>query len=674
MAKEKSMLEKMMELFFKLPKVVKSFEYSRIGFKVYDNNSIAYLLDGKVITKFFSKGSVKDGRIIDTRTAKIKKMNVSEADNLYAITILYEENSLSLSQVFEIKKNVCYFKASITIKDLMNDVTSSNYLAPLDFAYPDKECNPLFLSLDQKMMLVPYDNDMWVRYESTPLRPGRTSYELTSIYNEETNEGLIIGSIDYDNFKNAIICSRQDARCYTAFSGVADSGTHDVVPHGYVSGKSVRSSHFICGWYQDIRKGLMEFGGVSMEGKFAFKWNGSSPFGWNSYSAGCMTLEEWKEAGDYLYNNVPNFSDKDKVTYINLDANFMLNEKKMKKIVDELHARGQKVGNYMAPMGAIEMMSMIWPLKGFKGYSYKDIIMKDKEGNLYPKIDSSKPVDITHPAAEANVRETIKHIVELGFDYLKIDFTAHASVEGERYDKTCTTGRQALMRFYKIIEEELDPKKIGRDIFVDLSIAPLFPGGYGHARRSCCDAFGHHEDVRYVLNALNYGFWQSGSLYCYNDPDHTVLYKSQVDGREASDYYSAKSRYNASLISGTVMLLSDKFGPFGKEDEIKEARERVLKIANDNELNEVGRIGKPFIPVCIKSDTTNIYFLVDNGKHYVAIFNFENKKQTISIDASKVDCMNEGSIYNLNTKEKYPYIGLIKVNLEAYDSAILEVI
>ena len=60
----------------------------------------------------------------------------------------------------------------------------------------------------------------------------------------------------------------------------------------------------------------------------------------------------------------------------------------------------------------------------------------------------------------------------------------------------------ALNRVYSIIDEEI--AKCGKEIFISLSIAPLFPYFLGHARRCCCDSFGHYDDVRYVLNALNF--------------------------------------------------------------------------------------------------------------------------------------------------------------------------
>ncbi len=668
MLKEKSLMDRMMEIFMKEAKVVKSFTYDRVKIEIYDNAATSYKLDDKTITKFYSLATSKDGRKIDTRTAKRKK--VVEANN--SLEIHYEENGLELIQYFSFY-NSNYFYITLGLKNIDGSIVESNYLAPMDFAYPDSQCNPLFLSLDQKMFLVPYDNDMWVRYESTPLRPGRTSYDVTAIYNEDSNQGIIIGALDFDTWKNAIKCSWHDARCYTAFSGVADEGTHDSEPHGYLDGLEVKSARFMLGWFDDIRDGFEKYAKLVTEDKFSFKWNGPNPWGWNSYSAGCMTLEQWKQAGDFINDELKEFGDKDHVTYINLDANFMLDKKKMKKIVDELHARGQKVGNYMAPLLGNEALEMISPLKGCKGHKLSEIIMKHEDGSLYEKIDSGRPVDISNPLTQTHIRTCLNEILEMGFDYVKIDFLSHGGCEGKHYDPNIKTGRQALQIFYNILKEELDPKKLGREVFVDFSIAPIFPGGYSHGRRCCCDAFGHHEDVRYVLNALNYGWWQSGTLYCYNDPDHTVLYKSTVDGRGSTDLNSAKSRYNASLISGTVMLLSDNYGPYGKNEEIEEARNRALEICNNARLNEVGRIGKPFRPAYIKSDTTNIYYLINDDKKYVAMFNFDNCEKEVSIDASVIKMPIEGTFINLEDGKEYSYKNNITMKLEAYASCILEV-
>ena len=100
-------------------------------------------------------------------------------------------------------------------------------------------------------------------------------------------------------------------------------------------------------------------------------------------------------------------------------------------------------------------------------------------------------------------RATIRHLIDLGVDYIKIDFLSHAV--WKRPLQPRVTGRMALNYAYSVLSEEID--RAGREIFVSLSIAPLFPTFLGHSRRCCCDAFGHHEDVRYVLNALNFAWW-----------------------------------------------------------------------------------------------------------------------------------------------------------------------
>ena len=82
------------------------------------------------------------------------------------------------------------------------------------------------------MLLVPYDNDMWLRYESCVPAAGRPSYDVTAIYDEQSLEGMVIGALDFDVWKNAIRWNPHDARSVIAFCGIADGGTHDVCPHG----------------------------------------------------------------------------------------------------------------------------------------------------------------------------------------------------------------------------------------------------------------------------------------------------------------------------------------------------------------------------------------------------------------------------------------------------------
>ncbi len=670
MAKEKSLMDKLMDLFFKIPKCIKKVKLNRITFNLYENNAVGYEVDEKLITKFFTYVKLNDNRVFNSQTAKVKSYT-SVDDSLF---ITYEENDILVKQIFKTFINATYFITNLEISDKLNNNIETNYIRVLDFAYPDVECNSLFLSLDQKMILTPYDNDMWVKYESTPLRPGRTSYEVTCIYNEDTLNGMLIGALDFDHFKNGIKCSDHDARCYYTLSGIADDGTHDIYPHGYISGKTISSPRFVCGYYNDIREALEEYGLLAMEGKYKNTWNGESIFGWNSYAAGCMTLEQWEEASNFISNNIYNFCDNNNVIYTNLDANFMLNKNKMKKIVDDMHKKGLKCGNYLSPALGMENMEFINPIKGTSGAKYKDIIMKKEDGSLYPKIDGGKPIDVTNPIFIKNLELQVKEILELGFDYIKVDFTSHAGVEGERFNKDIKTGREALYFFYESLNNFVNKYKGNKEIFIDFSISPLLPGGFSHARRCCCDAFGHHEDVKYVLNALNFGWWQNGSLYEFNDPDHTVLYESKMDRRDSTSFNEAKSRFNASIISGTVMLLSDNYGPFGNETKINNAKSRALDIANCNKINELASFKKAFRPYYLKSDTCNIYYLNYNNRNFIAVFNFNDYKNTFIINPYLVNVKDNGKLLDLRTDLETIYNKEINITLDAYDSVIYEVL
>ena len=644
------------------PKISKSINYSRITLDFLDNNAIIFKLNNKKIDWFHSYATTKNNKI-STQTSKRISIKDKVIDNTCFIEVIYKDKDLQLIQHFEIKKNKNYFITYLTIKS--NNNIQSNKLVPLDFIYPNTDYPDIFLSLEEKMISIPYDNDMWVHYDSLPLRPGRSSYDVTAIYNDHNNNGLLIGAIDFDIWKNAIVCSAYDARSFYALSGIADSQTHDHLSHGYIKGKQINSSRFICGFYKDIKKGFEEYGKLCMNPSGIYKWKHGIPFGWNSYSALTLktTIKDVEKAGDFINEKLTNFRSQNDITYINFDAVINIDKKQLIKLINKLHKQNQKVGWYMNPLSHLNIDDDL-PLYGSNKYR-KDILMKNDDGSLYPAIDNKYPIDITIPEAELDLRLKLREFVELDFDYLKIDFLSHGAVEGKRFNKKIQTGRQALKYFYEIVKEELDPNKIGKEIFISSSIDPLFPCGYSHSRRCSCDAFGHIEDTKYVLNALTYSYWTNNTLYQFNDPDHTVLYKSLVDERSSISLQEARSRYNASIISGTVMLLSDDY------DDIN-AKNRALKLANNKQLNEIAKLNKTFKPLDI-TKTSNIYYLNDKN-NYVAIFNFENKKQTFIINPKDIHFNKAGTLLNLNNNKKQEYNNLIKITLNKYDSVILKLL
>ena len=106
------------------------------------------------------------------------------------IISVYQEDDLELRQELTL-----YECGDLTVQIFLNgngDKVQTRYMVPFFAPYPDASGKEIFLSLDQKMMLVPYDNDMWLRYESSVPAAGRASYDVTAIYNEDTLEGMAV--------------------------------------------------------------------------------------------------------------------------------------------------------------------------------------------------------------------------------------------------------------------------------------------------------------------------------------------------------------------------------------------------------------------------------------------------------------------------------------------------
>ena len=656
------------------PQVVLQESCGRAGVEFLDNGTFFYLKDGERIHHGFSCADTETGNRISTRTAALQSRSAEAVSdrlgNGRQIVSVYGEKGLTLTQ-----KIVLYPEGDLTVQIFLKEdgkLTRTRYMVPYFAPYPDASGKRIFLSLDQKMLLVPYDNDMWLRYESCVPAAGRPSYDVTAIYNEDTMEGMVIGALDFDVWKNAIRWNAHDARSLIAFCGIADGGTHDVCPHGIVEGWEVASARFVLSWQQDIRRGMEHYGDLCAKICPPRPWkNGQVPFGWNSYAAlgGTLTVEHWKQAGEFMHDKLPNYCDEEGVSYVNLDGAFGLDYDLIREIIGEIHARGQKAGWYAAPCNCPAALAEL-PVKG-TDLKVKDLFLKDFDGRPLPPADNTVPFDVTHPVWEAYARKNIRVLTDLGVDYIKIDFLTHGSVEGDHYIKN-VTGRMALNRVYHLLQEEIDA--CGREIFVSLSIAPLFPYFLGNARRCCCDSFGHYDDVRYVLNALNFAWWTNGRIYRYNDPDHIPLYHSIIDGRGTTSENEARSRYYSAVISGTVMMLSDNYGPEGDPQIIEECRRRAKIFANDAAANRIARFGKAFVPVELRDGTTPFYTLSHEGRYYAAVFNFSAETAELSFDAQKGSLPGKGSFSDIHGGEKTPYDGRISVTLSGRDAIILEVV
>ncbi|AUS98594.1 hypothetical protein CDQ84_11225 [Clostridium thermosuccinogenes] len=262
----------------------------------------------------------------------------------------------------------------------------------------------------------------------------------------------------------------------------------------------------------------------------------------------------------------------------------------------------------------------------------------------------------------------LNRFIEGGFDYIKLDFMAHGAIEGVHYDKRISTGIQAYNYGMAHIRSLLSPERVGRPFFINLSIAPVFPYQYAHARRISCDAFGSIQDTEYMLNSLTYGWWMNNSLYRYNDPDHTVLYKSLK--KPPTTENEAVSRLNASVIAGTVLLLSDDY-------RMEEARARTEKLLSNSNITRLARKGMSFRPVegNTGSAASEFFTLQDGDEFYLAAFNYSDREAEKIINLSRIglDERVEHVATDLWTGERMTVSKVLNIRLDAAQSRIFSI-
>lgn len=496
------------------------------------------------------------------------------------------------------------------------------------------------------VLFVPSDNDMWVHYNE-PIDPAKDpdSYEVTAIFDNASRKGMILGSVSHDVWRTGVLArdlGNGVVRKLEIYGGATGHWTHDVEPHGAVSGTTLRSPLVMVGYFADWRDGMETYGKVNAQVHPPLSWTGGVPFGWNSWAAYLEKVDTKKylAAADFIHSELePRGFENHGTTYVNWDAGWTnVKEDQLIAAAKHIHEQGQKAGIYFTPFS-------YWsddfkkPVEGTDGkYTYGDILLRDSKGNPLPKIDGARPLDPTHPGTIARIDYELARFVTWGYDGVKLDFLNCASLEGVHHDTAITTGVAAYAYGMQRIEDDLSPKKIGRPFFLSLSIAPLFPA-YGHSRRISCDAFGRIEDTEYMLNAATFSWWTNGTLYAFNDPDHTVIsrdadpYHGQAPAGSIQTLEEARSRMNGSVIAGTVLLDSDDLMD-------PRAQQRARELLTNSAILNVAREGRAFRPVEGDSGVNAAATFVrseSDGSILVAVFNYNrNAGSSVRIALSRL--------------------------------------
>jgi alpha-galactosidase len=543
---------------------------------------------------------------------------------------------------------------------------SSNSIAPLvcDPARVPGAGAHLDAGDQPRSLFVPFDNDMFVRYNS---EYATNSHEVTALYDNASRRGFVVGSVSHDLWKTGLTMGgfgRRTVGDLRVFGGMTGKWTHDSQPHGFVSGTTVPSPRIFVGFFTDWRDGMEAYGRANAALAPPLRWDGGVPFGWNSWAAyrENVSFDRYMAAAAFFKDQLqPRGFHNEGRAYLNLDSFWdRLTPEQLAEAARRIHANGQMAGIYWTPF-------TFWgddldrKVEGTHDrYTYEELLLKDASGKPLPKLDGGRALDPSHPGTLQRIDWQLGRFVKWGFDFVKLDFINAGALEGAHHDPRIPTGIAAYNLGMKRIVAAVAPRKIGRPFFISLSIAPLFPSGYAHSRRMSCDAFGSLEDTEYMLNSLTYGWWTHGTLYRFNDPDHIVLAASEAE---------ARTRFHSAAIAGTVLLDSDDLTN-------PAVQERALKVLTNPAINALARSGRTFRPV--EGDTGgragDVFVREDAGAFLIAVFNFDGRRpveKELDLGRLGLDPTASYRVRDLWTQQVSSARGTLRIGLAPAESTIV---
>ncbi len=578
----------------------------------------------------------------------------------YKYEVVYEDDKLpTLIQALYLYPEKDYFLTDITLQS--DSVVSTNYMAPICI---DDMRLVLAGSENNRALFIPFDNDCWIRYASHPLSfESLTSYEVTSIFDNESRYGIVVGSIEHDTWKSAVVMTADSVtnelvslRCV---GGVADELTRDSKEHGAVSGNAVKSPKVLVGAFSDWRDGMDTYALVNAIVAPPKAWDKAMPFGWNSWGAlqFRLTAEKALEVSDFYHEHLQSnhFYNADSVVYTGLDSGWnSFTEEQLRAFVERCKLHGQKAGIYWTPF-------VHWGrnpkqvIEHGDGYKFEDVYLY--ANGKHQELDGGRAIDPTHPAIEATMKYFSDLFRRLGYEYVKLDFMTHGAMEADKwYNPDIQTGMQAYNYGLKLVE------KYFGDMYINFSISPAFPAQYAQSRRIACDAWNKIKDTEYTLNALSYGWWLD-KVYQYNDPDHIVL-------REATEGEN-RARVTSGVITG-IFIAGDDFSAGGPQ----EAKERAKKYLTNAEINAIAT-GISFRPVEGNGEKSeNSFVRIDSDSlAYYAIFNYGEEPMTtqVSLERIGLDATQEYRIKELWSGAERSVATSFDVAIPAADVAVFRI-
>jgi len=324
---------------------------------------------------------------------------------------------------------------------------------------------------------------------------------------------------------------------------------------------------------------------------------------------------------DSIHTNLEPFGFTNSGTaYVNLDSYWSnLSSSQLQAFVNHCHANGQKAGVYWTPFvywGTLVQSTN----QGVPGssYTYSQILLRTSSGAGI-SYDGGYAIDPTHPGTRQLIQYQINVFTNYGFDYIKLDFLSHGSLEGVHYDPNVTTGIEAFNEGMKYLLSQ-----INGTMFISESIAPIFPYQYAHSRRIACDAYTSFiSNTEYTMNSVSCGWWMGGRLYQYNDPDVMVFDNGPSTNEDQSR--AINCAITGLYLNGSILTNAASVA-------------LAQQCLTNSAINTVARVGQTFRPVDGATGTGagNVFLRQDGDTWCIAVFNYTSSatNETVNLGSA----------------------------------------
>ena len=524
-------------------------------------------------------------------------------------------DTVSLCHSYFLYEDADYMLTRLTLASSAG-VIRSNYMAPI---FTTAAVN-LFGEGDNRQLFVPFDNDEWIRYRSNNFGSTTNSYEVGALYSVDTHKGVVVGSIEHTQWKSVVTSTTTDSetlQSLLAVAGASDRYTRDSLPHGAVRDTTVASPLFMFGVFDDWREGMETFGDLCVVCAPKMPWNGGKPFVWNSWGVLQTSVRYMNASQSALFiadSLMSRGYHNNGTMYMDLDSYWdNLTGSDLRRFTHYCAQHNQKAGIYWTPF-------VDWAnnperiVEGTTDVKYKDIWLYANGKPI--KRTGATACDPTHPATKARMEHYINNFHYWGYEFLKLDFMDHGILEADSwYDKNITTGVEAYCQGMAYLDSLVDGK-----MYLNLSIAPLFPAQFAHGRRIACDAYGSIGNSEYTLNSTTYGWWLD-HVYHFNDPDNIVF--------KGYDLKTNRVRFASALVTG-MLCLGDDYSNSGDET----AKQRAMQLIDNPSLLQMARETKAFRPLntAAKGESaTDRYYTHAGDTCFVALFNFGGRKTKVQV-------------------------------------------